>query len=156
VDLRLIGELTIRHIRDGKVLYEETLRNLIVTAGKAGVAGLLIATDVTDHFTYLAIGTGTTAPAAGDTTLEAELSAGGMERAVADTLSRVTTTVTNDTAQLVIEWTKTSAGTTTVTEAGILNAAAAGDLLARQTFTGIALEQNDKLSITWKVQVATS
>ena len=148
-DLKLKGELTLRHIRDGKVI-EQVIKNLVVSAGKAGVASRINGVGAEAVFTYLAIGTGTTAPAAGDTALQAEITTGGGARAAA-TASRITTTVTNDTAQLVYQWAFTASFA--VTEAGIFNAASAGTLLARQTFSAINVVSGDRLEITWKVQV---
>ena len=148
--LRLRGSLHIRQLdADGKVLREETIDNLIVNAGKAEAAGLLNGV-TSGAFTYLAIGIGTTPAAAGDTTLGSEITTGGGARAAA-TCSRVTTTVTNDTAQWVHEWTFSS--TFAVTEAGIFDAAAAGNLLSRQVFSAYNVVSGGKLEITWKVQV---
>jgi hypothetical protein len=148
--VKLIGELSIRHVRGDEVIDEQVIKNLVVSAGKAGVASRINGDGAEAVFTHLAIGTGTTAPAAGDTALQAEITTGGGARA-AGTASRVTTTVTNDTAQLVHQWTFTASFA--VTEAGILNAASAGTLLARQTFSAINVVSGDKLEITWKVQV---
>jgi len=146
----LRGELTVKHIRNGKVIKTVRKRNLVVSAGKAEVAGL-INDVVSGGFTYLAIGTGTTASAAGNTALEAEITSGGGERAAA-TCSRVTTTVTNDTAQMVHQWTFTASFS--VTESGPFDAATAGVLLARQTFSAINVVDTDKLEVTWKIQVS--
>jgi len=148
--LKLVGAITILHILDGKIVEERELKNLIVNAGKAEAAGLLNGV-TSGPFTYLAIGIGTTPAAAGDTALQSEITTGGGARASA-TCSRVTTAVTNDTAQLVHEWTFSS--TFAVTEAGILDAAAAGNLLARQVFSAINVVSGSKLEITWKVQVS--
>jgi hypothetical protein len=40
-----------------------------------------------------------------------------------------------------------------VTESGTLNAAAAGVLLARQTFSAINVANGDSLQVTWKFDV---
>src|SRR4030067_1639812 len=101
--MKLKGTLTIRHILDDKVIDERILDNLIVTVGKAEAAGLLNGV-TSGAFTYLAIGLGVVAPAAGDTALGSEITTGGGARAAA-TCSRVTTPTTNDTAQLPKEWT---------------------------------------------------
>lgn len=145
----LHGEYTVRHFRNDVELAVRHIKNLVVDAGKAEVAGLI--NGVTSKpFDKLAIGTGTTAPAATDTELEAEISDSGGERATATT-SRVTTDVANDTAQWVHQW--TFSGSKAVTESGILNATDTGTLLARQTFSVINVQSGDKLEITWKVDV---
>lgn len=123
--------------------------NLVTNAGKAAAAGLLTG-DVTDFFDYIAVGTGTTAAAVTDTTLETESATAGLTRA-ASTNSRVTTDVTNDTAQFLKSFSVT--GTVAVTESGVLSASSGGTLLARQVFSAINVVNGDTLQITWKIDV---
>ena len=123
--------------------------NLVTNAGKAIVAGLMTG-DVTNFFDYIAVGTGTTGAALTDTTLETETADSGLSRA-ASTNSRVTTDVTNDTAQFAKTFTVT--GTKAVTESGVFDASSTGGLLARQTFSAINVVSGDSLTITWKVDV---
>ena len=129
---------------------QRLISNLVTTAGKAGVASRINGAGSEAAFTYIAMGTGTTAAAIGDTTLETELSTSGLSRANA-TASRVTTDTTNDTAQLV--QTFTISGTVAVTESGVLNASSSGVLLARQVFSAINVVSGDSLQITWKFDV---
>jgi len=124
--------------------------NLVVDTGKAGVASRINGAGAEAAFTFIAIGTGAVAPAAGDTALGAEITTGGGARAAA-TASRVTTDVTNDTAQLVLTFNFTA--TFAVTESGALNAAAAGVMLARQTFSAVNVVSGDSLQVTWKFDV---
>ena len=125
--------------------------NLVTNAGKAGVASRINGAGSEAAFTYIATGTGTTAAAAGDTTLQTEIASSGLSRVNA-TASRVTTSVTNDTAQL--QTTFSVSGTKAVTESGILNASSSGVLLARQVFSAINVANGDSLQITWKVQAS--
>lgn len=154
--LYLSGKIQFDHVRDGVIIDSRDVSNLVVSAGKAEVAGLFLTDTLAGltAFDYIAIGTGTGAPAAGDTQLGAEIVAsGGQRRGAANvTGTRVTTTVTNDTAQLVTTFTFT--GSFAVTESGILNAASTGVLLARQTFSAINVASGDSLQVTWKVQVS--
>lgn len=129
---------------------EKNYSNLVTNAGKAAVAGLIIATGFTDAFDYIEVGTGTTAAAAGDTALETAITDSGLARVLA-TLSRVTTDVTNDTAQLTTTFSVT--GTKAVTESGIFSASSSGTLLARQVFSAINVVNGDSLQITWKIDV---
>ena len=124
--------------------------NLITNAGAAGVASRINGSGSEAAFTYIAVGTGTVAAAVTDTTLGTELAASGLSRAAA-TASRVTTDVTNDTAQLAVTFTVT--GTAAVTESGALNAASAGVLLNRQVFSAINVVNGDSLTITHKFDV---
>jgi uncharacterized membrane protein len=133
---------------NGKVKEKRTIRNKIVNAGLAAMAGLLLTDVSVDDFDYIAVGTGIDAAAAGDTALGTEITDSGLERA-AGTGTRETTTVANDTAQLTKTFTVT--GTKAVTEAGILNAPAAGTLLARQVFSAINVVSGDSLQINWQI-----
>lgn len=126
------------------------ISNLVVSAGSAGVASRINGDGAEAAFTYIAIGIGTTGAAAGNTALESEITTNGGERGAA-AASRVTTDVTNDTAQLVLTYNFT--GTFAVTESGVLNAASTGTLLARQTFTAINVISGDSLQVTWKFDV---
>ena len=139
----LHGWFEIKHIRNGEVIDHRVLPNLITNAGKAQVAGLINGV-VTDYFDYIAIGTGTTAPSASDTALEGEVARGSADR------SRVTTSVTNDTAQFVYTFTFDSSYA--ITESGVFDADSGGNMLCRQTFSEINVASGDSLQITWKVQ----
>lgn len=112
---------------DGKVREDWTVSNLIVSAGKALIASLIGDASATP-FTYLAVGTSSTAVAAGQTALQAETVTSGLERA-AGTVSRITTTVTNDTYKITKTFTAT--GTVVVEEIGVFNAASSGTMLGR-------------------------
>lgn len=126
------------------------LANLVTNAGMAGIASRINGADSEAAFTYIAVGTGTTAAAVTDTTLETETAASGLSRAAA-TVSRQTTDVTNDTARLTRTFTVT--GTVAVTESGVFNAASSGVLLCRQTFSAINVVNGDQLTITWDIDV---
>lgn len=135
---------------DGRVLDRREIKNLVVDAGKAGVASRINGAGGEAAFTFVAIGTGAVAPAAGDTALGAEITTGGGARA-AGTATRVTTDVTNDTAQVVVTFSFTASFA--VTESGLLNASSAGVLLSRQTFSAVNVANGDSLQVTWKVDV---
>lgn len=125
--------------------------NLITNAGFALIAGRLNGSGSPAAATYIAVGTGTNAANVADTTLQTESATAGLSRASA-TVSLVTTTVTNDTAQMLVTFTVT--GTVAVTESGVLNAASTGTLLCRQVFSAINVVNGDSLQITWKVKAA--
>jgi hypothetical protein len=75
----------------------------------------------------------------------------------AGTGTRVTTTVTNDTFQLVATFSSadTLSGSSNVTEVGMFNDAAAGTMLMRQVFTAIPCNWDigDTLEMTIKGQM---
>jgi len=150
--LNMNGHITFTHVRKDEVIDVREIKNLIVSAGKAAMAGLCITDVGGTAFDAIAIGTGTDAAAAGDTALETEITTdGGERRSGSDvTGTRVTTSVTNDTAQLVTTFTFTDSFA--ITESGIFNDASAGTLLARQVFAAINVVSGDSLQMTWKVQ----
>jgi hypothetical protein len=123
--------------------------NLITNAGRALISGLINGSGSPAAATYIAVGTGTTAANATDTTLQTESSTSGLSRA-AGTVSLITTSVTNDTAQVTKTFSVT--GTVAVTEAGLLNASSTGTLLCRQVFSAVNVVNTDSLAVTWKVQ----
>ena len=61
-----------RRRKDGSLIDKEEIKNLIVNTGKERVAKLLNGVSST-YFRAIAIGTGTTAPVAGDMELESEI-----------------------------------------------------------------------------------
>lgn len=86
----------------------------------------------------VAWGTGAGTAAKGDTTLFTEAAE-----------ARVAPTVTQPTADKN-QWvgTITAAAAKTITNAGLFNAASAGDLIVKGDFTGIALATGDKIEFT--------
>ncbi len=141
------GSIDIEVVRDGKVVLKKTVFNGITNAGFAAMAGLVGNTGAISAFTYLAVGTSSTAFSAGQTALIGEISTNGLSR-VAATVSRVTTTQTNDTLQLT--YTFTVSGTSTIEEIGAFNAASSGIMLGRALTSTIALVNGDSLTMTYK------
>ena len=141
------------HRKDGSLKWKETVHNTLTNVGFAAMAGLVGDVDTQTEFTYLAVGTDDTAPAATQTALEAEITDTGLARAVA-TVSRVTTTQTNDTLQLVYEWTAT--GAKTIEEVGIFNAASSGIMLGRALTTTKTVGNGETLRGTYKVKFAAA
>jgi hypothetical protein len=92
--------------------------NLITNVGHAGANGRMSNQGSFSPFINLALGTGALSASATDMALEIEATGNGSNR-VAATASQVTTTVTNDTTQLVHTWTFT--GSFAITEEGIFD-----------------------------------
>lgn len=145
--IKIQGIFTIKHIRNGKVLLEEEIKNTITDAGKAQVAALVGNISSPTAFSCLGVGTGTNPSAVTDTTLQSEIVDSGLARASA-TMSRVTTTVTNDTLQMVKSW--TASGSKAVTEVGAFNAVSSGIMLGRQVFSAVNLVPTDIFEVTYK------
>lgn len=96
----------------------------------------------------VAWGTGAGIAAAADTTLFVE----STEARVAGASTQQTTTVASDTYQVV--GTLTAAAAKTITNAGLFDAATAGNLFMKGDFTGLALNANDAIQFTMKVAYA--
>ena len=136
-DLKLTGALTIA-LNDEIV--QET-EKLVVTAGKNWVADRM--NNANTVMTHMAVGTGTNAAAAGDTTLQTEN----------DRNALTSTTVTDNAVAYVATWAAGDA-TAALTEAGILDAASGGDLLARTVFSVVNKGAADSMTITWTITVS--
>ena len=136
-DLKLTGALTIA-LNDEIV--QET-ENLVVTAGKNWVADRM--NNANTVMTYMAVGTGTNAAAAGDTTLQTEN----------DRNALTSTTVTANAVAYVATWAAGDA-TAGLTEAGIFDAASSGDMLARTVFSVVNKGAADSMTITWTITVS--
>lgn len=131
----------------GRLVPSLTINNTITNTGKAASISRLGVSSGTTAFTYLAIGTGTTAAAATDTALETESTTPSLARASA-TVSQETTTTTGDTLQLVKEWTATTSAT--ITECGAFNASSGPVMLGRQVFSAVNVASSDTLRVTYK------
>ncbi len=127
---------------NGRIKREINKRNLVVTTGKALIAERMLASPSKGAITHMALGTGGTTPVFGDTVLETEI-----DRNALDTATRSGAALT-----YTASW-AAGDGTGAITEAGLFNAASAGDLLARQTFSVINKGASDTLQITWQITI---
>lgn len=121
------------------------MATLVVDRGKQVIADRIRGVGTEPNWVAWGTGAGTTAAA--DTTLFTEAS----EARVAGTSSTVTTDTTSDTYQVV--GTITADGAKTITNAGLFDASAAGNLFVKGDFTGIALAVNDSIEFTFKVDI---
>jgi len=137
--------------KDGNLKWEHKGKNIITNAGLAAIAGLVGNTGSVTAFSYIALGTSSTAVAAGDTTLGAEITDTGLQRAAA-TVSRTTTTAANDTLRFAKTFTAT--GSKTVEEVGIFNASSSGVLLGHLLTGSKALQNTDTLTVTYDIVFA--
>jgi hypothetical protein len=143
--IKITGDVRIDIIgADGVVKDSREIKNLVVTTGKSYIASRMKDATAT-AMGYMELGTGTTAAAAGDTTLQAAISG-----------SRTALTSTTVTANAVAYVASFPAGTGTgaVAEAGIFNAASAGTMLCRTVFSVVNKGAADAMSITWTITVS--
>ena len=141
--IKLTGELKLTLTRpDGHVKHEVIVPNLVVTTGKNFIASRMNDASAT-AMSHMAIGTGSTAAAAGNTALGSE----------AGRVALTSTTVSNSDVAYVATF-PAGTGTGAITEAGILNASSGGTLLCRTVFNVINKAAADTLGITWTVTVS--
>lgn len=142
-EIKVKGHLSILLVDEmGVVKDERDLDNLVVTAGKGYIASRMKDATAT-AMSHMAIGTGTTAAAAGQTALVTEA-------------NRQALTSTNVSGgQITYSSTfGNGQGTGALTEAAILNASSGGTMLCRTVFSVINKGANDTLAITWTVTVS--
>lgn len=133
----------------GKLLKEIYVKNKMTNASLAVITGLVGNTGAQTAFTYLAVGTSSTAVSSAHTALQAEITDSGLARTTA-TVARTTTTQTNDTLSFTYTW--TASGTKTVEEIGIFNASSNGTMLARALTTSLSLVSGNLLAATYTWQ----
>jgi len=95
---------------------------------------------------HMAVGSGTTAAAAGQTDLVSIL---GSREALDST------TVSTNTITYVSSF-EAGEGTGAVTEAGVFNASSGGDMLCRTVFSVVNKGASDSMSITWTITLTAS
>jgi hypothetical protein len=132
---KLVIELRDEH---GALKERREVDNLVTTVGKGVVADRMKASPTKGAMSHMAVGTGVTAAAVGDTTLQTEVARVALSGTV----------VTGNQVQYAATF-PAGTGTAAITEAGILNASSAGDLLCHTVFGVITKGALDVLTITW-------
>ena len=142
----LTGQLTISI--NGEIV--KTVKNLVVTAGKNWVASRMNAASA-GVMTHMAIGTGTTAAAVGQTALVTEVARVALTTSggsVSNNVLTYTATIPADTPDV------TAPATAAITEAAVLNAASSGTKLCRTVFTAVNKGELDTMTISWDVTIS--
>lgn len=143
--------------KSGKLICKINNSNLIPTVGKALIADFIGAINTPAAAVFIAIGTSSQAPAAGDIKLIAESNATGFERTDATAnKSLVTQTTANDTMQIFWTFTNNSGGTIVIEETGLFNATGLDSptLQARALTASQSIANGDTLKITFKIKIA--
>ena len=138
--LKLTGKLSIAI--NNEIVKE--VDNLVVTDGKEFVASRM--KDTTDGaMSHMAIGTGSTAAAAGDSALGSESAR----------VALTSTTVSSNTISYVATFpANTPSSAAAITEAGLLNASSSGTMLCRTVFDVVNKCTADSMTISWTVTVS--
>lgn len=133
--------ILIKDALTGEVKVDRLEKNLVVTVGKEWIASRMVGT-AANTMGYMAVGTDSTAPAAGNTTLGAEVA-----RVAVTSQTASTNTVT------YVATFGAGTGTGALTEAGLFNANSAGTMLSRTTYSVINKGSGDEMTITWVITV---
>jgi hypothetical protein len=146
--VRLRGKLTARvyNAETMKLLQTVTVKNLVVNVGLQEALDKLFGLNPDAVFSYCAVGSDNTPPAAGDTALGSEL-----VRSDFDECSRTGQVVTVDT------WFGSSEGNGTWRESGLFNAASNGTMLARALFDPTISKDTTKVvQVEWTITASSS
>lgn len=145
-NLKLRGDVAIVvKGEDGTIKDSREIHNLVVDDGLNFIVSRM--KDTTQGaMSHMAVGSGTTAAAAGQTDLVSIL---GSREALDST------TVSTNTITYVSSF-EAGDGTGAVTEAGIFNAASGGDMLCRTVFSVVNKGASDSMSITWTITLTAS
>ena len=124
---------------DGEIKDERSIYNTVTTSGKNGTADQILAAPSLDKPTHMAVGTGS--PAANALGVE-------NDRNALTSKTRSTNVVT-----FVGDWAAGDA-TAALTEAGVFDAAAAGNMWLSASFAVVNKGANDTLTITWTYTIS--
>lgn len=122
---------------NGDVVQE--IPNLVVTTGKNYVVSRMKDTSE-GAMSHMAVGTGSTAAAAGDSALGSE----------AARVAIASSTVSGNEIIYVATY-PSGTGTGALTEAGILNASSSGTMLCRTVFSVVNKGASDAMTVTWTI-----
>ena len=148
-NLNLSGQLDIVVFdKNGVVKQSETVKNLVVNVGLAYIISRMVGT-AKSVMSHMAVGSGSAAVAAGDTTLGSQL---GSRVA----LDSTTISGTNNEKVVYVTTFGAGAGTGAITEAGIFNASTSGDMLCRTVFSVVNKAAEDTMVITWTITLAAA
>lgn len=128
--------------KNGKVKESREIKNLLVSSGLEFICSRMAGTSAS-VMSHMALGSGTTTPAAGQTDLVSIL---GSREALDST------TASSNTITYVSSF-EAGDGTGAVTEAGIFNASSGGTMLCRTTFAEVNKEPDDTMSVTWTITI---
>ena len=143
--LKLRGDVAlVLRDKDGNVKDERKIENLIVNTGLNFICDRM--KDDETAMTHMALGSGSTAAAAGDTTLGSQL---GSREALDSS------TVTSNQIVYVASF-EAGDATGAVTEAGIFNASSGGTMLCRTVFSVVNKAADDTLTVNWTITLTAS
>lgn len=153
------GNLLAHRATDNEVVNsgENCVLKMLFNEGVPGTGGTTVCTGaLTDGWRFVGVGTTSTAAAEADLRLGNETSTTtGLNRAEGSVTWTNGTGATAASVQVSNTFTMSSSNTHTITESGLFNGTSLTDdgMLARQTFTGVALSDGDSITVTWTFTV---
>jgi hypothetical protein len=145
-NLKLRGDVAIvLKDKDGNIKDTREITNLVVNTGLTFICSRMAGTSA-GVMTHMAVGSGTTAAAAGQTDLVSILGS----REALDSTSASSNTIT------FVSSFEAGEGTGAITESGIFNASSGGTMLARVTFPAVNKQADDTMSITHTITLTAS
>ena len=136
-------DIDVRDAITGNLISTQRVKNLVVSAGLNLIRDYLNAA-ATPDIGWFAVGTGTAAVLAANTTLGTEVFRAALTNKVPGTASLTFSYFLPTTA----------ANGFTLTEIGLFNAAAAGSMLARGLIAGIAKNSGITVTFNWTITLA--
>ena len=131
--------------KNGNVKDSREINNLVVSSGLEFICSRMAGTSA-GVMSHMALGSDTTAAAAGQTDL---LSILGSREALDSS------TASNNTITYVSSF-EAGEGTGAVTEAGVFNAASSGTMLCRTVIAVVNKAADDTMSVTWTITLTAS
>ena len=145
-DLKLRGDVAIvLKDKDGNIKESREIHNLVVSSGLEFICSRMAGTSA-GVMSHMALGSGTTAAAAGQTDLVSILGS----REALDSTSASSNTIT------YVSSFEAGEGTGAVTEAGIFNASSSGTMLCRVIFPVVNKSADDTMSVSWTITLTAS
>jgi hypothetical protein len=140
--LKASGSLNILITRADGSTESTQVKNLVVNSGLNYIVSRMKDTTL-GAMSHMAVGSGSTAAAGGNTALGTELGR----------VALTSTTVSTNTIEYVALF-PAGTGTGTVTEAGVFNNSSGGTMLCRTVFGVVTKDVGDSMSITWTITVS--
>ena len=145
-NLKLRGDVAIvLKDKDGNIKDTREITNLVVNTGLTFICARMAAASA-GVMSHMAVGSGTTAAAAGQTDLVSILGS----REALDSTSASSNTIT-----FICSF-EAGEGTGAITESGIFNGSSGSTMLARVTFPAVNKQADDTMSITHTITLTAS
>lgn len=153
--LQITGDVHITVSNDStEEIKEYNYKNLVTTVGKSWVASRMQGT--TDAvMSHMEIGTGTTAAAVGDTTIETATTPSAARAALTQAGGVASTnTITFNCTFPADTPDVTAPATAAITEAGVFNSSSGGTMAVRTVFPVINKGESDTMTVSWVITVS--